>query len=90
MWMNLGTSQRARAYWDIRVEGDKNFSLFSDELVINLGHKRPAIRFTKDGMSTICSKCDGEVRYGVQGKIPNWWCARVSERFRCLAFNELW
>lgn len=61
-------------YWDLRVEGGKDFSLVGDEVIINLGHKRPAIRFTKDGMSTICSKCGGEVRYGFQGKIPNWWC----------------
>ena len=61
-------------YWNVRVEGGKDLSLFSDELVINLGHKRPAIRFTKDGMNTICSKCGGEVRYGVQCDLPNWWC----------------
>lgn len=62
-------------YWDMRVEGDKEFSLVSDELVINLGHKRPAIKFTSEGMSTVCSKCGGEVRYGFQDKVTNWWCA---------------
>ena len=61
-------------YWTVKVEGDKNFSLFSDELVLNLGPKRPAIKFTHKGMGTICSKCGGEVRYGLQGNVPNWWC----------------
>jgi len=61
-------------YLEVRVEGDKNFSLVSDYLILNLGHQRPAIKFTKAGMSTICSKCGGEVRYGVQGKGSHWWC----------------
>ena len=61
-------------YWDIRVEGTKNFSLFSDSLVLNLGPKRPAIMFTRGGMVPICSKCGGEIRYGIQGNVPTWWC----------------
>jgi len=61
-------------YWDIKVDGDRDFSLFSDELVLNFGLKRPAIKFTSDGMTTICPKCGGEVSYGFQEKVPNWWC----------------
>lgn len=67
-------------YWDIRVEGDKDFSLFSEELVLNMGHKRPAIKFTSAGMTTICPKCGGEVCYGVQRNFPSWWCEECGHR----------
>lgn len=74
MTLNLIEEIPSGPYWDIKVEGDENFSLFSDSLIINLGPKRPAIKFTKANMTTQCPKCSGEVRYGVQGKVPNWWC----------------
>lgn len=61
-------------YWEVRVEGDKNFSLVSDELVINWGPERPSIRFTSSGMDTMCPICGGEIRFGFQDKVPNWWC----------------
>ena len=60
--------------WDVKVEGDKDLFLTNDELIIIFGHKRPAIRFTHKGMSTICPKCGGEVRYGIKDKVPSWWC----------------
>jgi len=65
-------------YWDVRVEGDKEFSLFSNELILNFGPKRPAIRFTNEGMTTLCPECSGEVCYGVQCNVPNWWCERCA------------
>ena len=65
--------------WNVKVEGGKNFSLFSDELVINLGAQRPAIKFTKEGMTTQCPKCGGDVRYGLKGKVP-WWCTKCGHK----------
>ena len=80
-------------FWNVKVEGVKTFSLSSDELVINFGPKRPAIKFTNSGMTTICSLCSGEVRYGVQGKVPNWWCTEcghqsISRARRKLPYEE--
>jgi len=69
-------------YWDVKVEGDKNFSLFSDELVLNMGHKRPAVKFTSEGMTTICPMCGCEVCYGVQENFPSWWCEECGHRRR--------